>query len=66
MRNGMLQEIMAVASSAAARSRIVRATGEFADTRYRVWKALHGRPHAALEDEDAFDAQAGRTADQQS
>jgi NitT/TauT family transport system ATP-binding protein len=42
MRNGMLQEIMAVPLK---RPRpdlgIVRGTSEFADTRYRVWKALH-------------------------
>src|SRR5712672_4125132 len=42
LRNGMLQEIMAVPLK---RPRpdlgIVRGTGEFADTRYRVWKALH-------------------------
>src|SRR3981189_507859 len=42
MKNGMLQEIMAVPLK---RPRpdlgIVRGTGEFADTRYRVWKALH-------------------------
>ena len=42
MRNGMLQEIMAVPLK---RPRpdlgMVRGTSEFADTRYRVWKALH-------------------------
>src|SRR5712672_3238985 len=42
MRNGMLQEIMAVPLK---RPRpdlgIVRGTKEFADTRYHVWRALH-------------------------
>jgi NitT/TauT family transport system ATP-binding protein len=42
MRNGMVQEIMTVPL---ARPRpdlgVVRGTAEFAETRYRVWKALH-------------------------
>src|SRR6266540_2456819 len=48
MKHGMVQEIMTVPLS---RPRpdlgIVRGTSEFADTRYRVWKALH-EPAAAL------------------
>ncbi len=48
MKHGMVQEIMTVLLS---RPRpdlgIVRGTSEFADTRYRVWKALH-EPAAAL------------------
>src|SRR5499426_419885 len=48
MRNGHIQEIMTVPLS---RPRpdlgIVRGTPDFADTRYRVWKALH-EPAAAL------------------
>jgi len=48
MKHGMVQEIMTVPLS---RPRpdlgIVRGTPEFADTRYRVWKALH-EPAAAL------------------
>jgi NitT/TauT family transport system ATP-binding protein len=48
MRHGMVQEIMTVPLS---RPRsdlgIVRGTSDFADTRYRVWKALH-EPAAAL------------------
>ena len=42
IKNGMVQEIMAVPLG---RPRpdlgIVRGTAEFAETRYRVWKALH-------------------------
>jgi NitT/TauT family transport system ATP-binding protein len=42
MKNGMVQEIMTVPL---ARPRpdlgVVRGTSEFADTRYRVWQALH-------------------------
>src|SRR5262249_23620384 len=48
MKHGMVQEIMTVPLG---RPRpdlgIVRGTPEFADTRYRVWKALH-EPAAAL------------------
>ena len=48
MKHGMVQEIMTVPLS---RPRsdlgIVRGTADFADTRYRVWKALH-EPAAAL------------------
>src|SRR2546427_12647682 len=48
MKHGMVQEIMTVPLS---RPRpdlgIVRGTSDFADTRYRVWKALH-EPAAAL------------------
>src|SRR5215510_9198119 len=48
MKHGMVQEIMTVPLS---RPRpdlgIVRGTPDFADTRYRVWKALH-EPAAAL------------------
>jgi NitT/TauT family transport system ATP-binding protein len=49
IKDGMVQEIMTVPL---ARPRpdlgVVRGTKEFADTRYRVWKALHapsGKPH---------------------
>jgi ABC-type nitrate/sulfonate/bicarbonate transport system ATPase subunit len=49
IKDGMVQEIMTVPLK---RPRpdlgIVRGTPEFADTRYRVWKALHapvGKPH---------------------
>src|SRR6266508_1395955 len=49
IKNGMVQEIMTVPLT---RPRpdlgIVRGTTEFAETRYRVWKALHapgGKPH---------------------
>src|SRR5947207_13264988 len=42
MRSGMVQEVMSVPL---ARPRgdlgVVRGTSEFAETRYRVWKALH-------------------------
>jgi hypothetical protein len=48
MKHGMVQEIMTVPLG---RPRsdlgIVRGTSDFADTRYRVWKALH-EPSAAL------------------
>jgi len=57
---------MAVRSAAAADLGIVRGTGEFADTRYRVWRRCTSRPARCIRGEDAFDAQAGRTADQQS
>jgi len=47
MKHGMVQEIMTVPLG---RPRpdlgIVRGTPEFADTRYRVWKALHERAAA--------------------
>jgi NitT/TauT family transport system ATP-binding protein len=45
MRNGEVQEIMSVPLK---RPRgdlgAVRGTAEFADARYRVWKALHATP----------------------
>jgi len=48
MKHGMVQEIMTVPlSRPRADLGIVRGTPDFAETRYRVWKALH-EPAATL------------------